>query len=183
MREKLSSAGLDYNKTAIELAVMNDPNLPATILRLPATHGPGDDKHRLFPYIKRMDDGRPAILLDEAYASWRWSRGYVEDVAHAIVLAVTDERAAGPHLHATGARRQADHPGRCRTSGRDAAWPGVQVRSPESGCPAPVDEWRLRSPLRPPSSPVKRSEEHKAVPMDGAQGRPLPAGRIRRQFP
>jgi len=75
--------------------VMNDSNLPATILRLPATHGPGDDKHRLFPYLKRMDDGRPAILLDEAYAGWRWSRGYVEDVAHAIALAVTDERATG----------------------------------------------------------------------------------------
>lgn len=95
LREKLSHAGLDYNKTAIERAVMNDPNLPATIVRLPATHGPGDDKHRLFPYLKRMDDGRPAILLDEAYAGWRWSRGYVEDVAHGIALAVTDERAAG----------------------------------------------------------------------------------------
>jgi nucleoside-diphosphate-sugar epimerase len=95
LREKLSGAGLDYNKTAIERAVMNDSNLPATIVRLPATHGPGDDKHRLFPYIKRMDDGHPAILLDEAYAGWRWARGYVEDVAHAIALAVTDERAAG----------------------------------------------------------------------------------------
>jgi nucleoside-diphosphate-sugar epimerase len=95
LREKLSSAGLDYNKTAIERAVINDPRLPATILRLPATHGPGDDKHRLFSYIKRMDDGRPAILLDEAYAGWRWARGYVEDVAHATALAVTDERAAG----------------------------------------------------------------------------------------
>jgi nucleoside-diphosphate-sugar epimerase len=95
LREKLSPAGLDYNKTAIERAVMNDPDLPATILRLPATHGPGDDKHRLFPYLKRMDDGRPAILLDEAYAGWRWSRGYVEDVAHAIALAVTVERATG----------------------------------------------------------------------------------------
>jgi len=95
LREKLSDAGLDYNKTAIERAVMNDSNLPATILRLPATHGPGDDKHRLFPYIKRMDDGRPAILLDEAYAGWRWARGYVEDVAHAIALGVTNERAVG----------------------------------------------------------------------------------------
>jgi nucleoside-diphosphate-sugar epimerase len=95
LREKLSNGGLDYNKTAIERAVMTDSNLPATILRLPATHGPGDDKHRLFPYIKRMDDGRPAILLDAAHAGWRWARGYVEDVAHAITLAVTDERAAG----------------------------------------------------------------------------------------
>lgn len=95
LREKLSTAGLDYNKTAVERAVMSDTDLPATILRLPATHGPRDDKHRLFPYLKRMDEGRPAIVLDQAYAGWHWARGYVEDVAFAIALAVMDERAAG----------------------------------------------------------------------------------------
>ncbi|MBV9957638.1 MAG: NAD-dependent epimerase/dehydratase family protein [Acidobacteria bacterium] len=95
LREKLSTAGLAYNKTAVERAVMNDTELPCTILRLPATHGPCDAQHRLFGYLKRMDDDRPAILLDEQQARWRWARGYVEDVAHAIVLAVTDERAAG----------------------------------------------------------------------------------------
>ena len=42
-----------------------------------------------------MDDQRPAILLDEGMASWRWSKGYVEDMAHAVTLAVTDECAAG----------------------------------------------------------------------------------------
>ena len=95
LREKLSERGLDYNKTAVERMVMGGMNLPATILRLPATHGPGDSQHRLFFYIKRMDDGRPAIILDEAAANWRWARGYVEDVAYAIALAVTNERAAG----------------------------------------------------------------------------------------
>lgn len=95
IREQLSPAGLDYNKTAVERAVLEDTELPATILRLPATHGPGDDKHRLFSYIKRMDEARPAIVLDRAYASWQWGRGYVADVAFAIALAVMDERAAG----------------------------------------------------------------------------------------
>lgn len=95
LREKLSHAGLDYNKTAVERAIMGDPDLSATILRLPATHGPNDAQHRLFKYLKRMDDERPFILLDEALANWQWSRGYVEDVAHAIALAVTNEQAAG----------------------------------------------------------------------------------------
>lgn len=95
LREQLSKAGLDYNKTAVERAIIGDADLSATILRLPATHGPGDYQHRLFEYIKRMDDHRPAILLDEAYANWQWARGYVEDVAQAIALAVTDDRAAG----------------------------------------------------------------------------------------
>jgi len=42
-----------------------------------------------------MDYQRPFILLSEDAARWQWARGYVEDMAHAIVLAVTDERAAG----------------------------------------------------------------------------------------
>lgn len=95
LREKLSVRGLDYNKTAIERALIERPDLHATILRLPAIHGRGDHVHRLFSYIKRMDDGRPYIFLSEDAAKWQWARGYVEDMAHAIVLAVTDERAAG----------------------------------------------------------------------------------------
>src|SRR5687768_12189090 len=95
LREKLSARGLDYNKTAIERALIERKDLSATILRLPAIHGKGDHMHRLFSYIKRMDYQRPFILLSEDAARWQWARGYVEDMAHAIVLAVTDERAAG----------------------------------------------------------------------------------------
>ncbi len=42
-----------------------------------------------------MDDGRSAILLEKGMTSWRWTHGYVEDVAAAVALAVMDERAAG----------------------------------------------------------------------------------------
>lgn len=45
-----------------------------------------------------MDDGRPAILLDEVVAGWRWVRGYAENVGHATALAVADDRAAG-HIY------------------------------------------------------------------------------------
>ncbi len=85
----------DYDKILVERVVMSDANLPCTILRLPMVYGPGDYQHRLYSYLKRMDDQRPAILLDEAEAHWRWTHGYVENVADAIALAVTNERAAG----------------------------------------------------------------------------------------
>jgi nucleoside-diphosphate-sugar epimerase len=84
-----------YDKILVERTVMNHPRLPGTILRLPMVYGPGDPQHRLFEYLKRMDDGRPAILVGEDLASWLWSRGYVEHVAEAIVLAVTNPRAIG----------------------------------------------------------------------------------------
>lgn len=85
----------EYDKIPAERVVLSHPTLPGTVLRLPAVYGPGDFQHRMFIYLKRMLDGRPAILLEEDVAAWRWTHGYVENVVDAIVLAVTDERAAG----------------------------------------------------------------------------------------
>ena len=83
-----------YEKILVERAVLED-RLPGTVLRLPVVYGPGDPHHRLRPYIVRMADRRPAILLESAAADWRWTHAYVEDVAQAIVRSVTDDRAAG----------------------------------------------------------------------------------------
>ncbi|MBI2300718.1 MAG: NAD-dependent epimerase/dehydratase family protein [Armatimonadetes bacterium] len=85
----------DYDKILVERVVQGDPELPGTVLRLPAVYGPGDYQHRLQPHLRRMDDGRPAIVMGGGEAAWRWTRAYVENVAEAIALAVTDERAVG----------------------------------------------------------------------------------------
>ncbi len=83
----------EYDKILAEKVYMSVPELPGTVLRLPMVYGPGDYQHRLFEYLKRMDDKRPAILLEEGLANWQWTRGYVENVADAIVLAIQDDRA------------------------------------------------------------------------------------------
>ncbi len=85
----------DYDKIPVEQTYLAQPDLPGTILRLPAVYGPGDYQHRPFPYLKRMVDGRRWIILDETGAGWKWSRAFVENVAEAITRAVTDDRAAG----------------------------------------------------------------------------------------
>ena len=85
----------DYDKILVEQAAAGDPQLPATVLRLPSVYGPGDRQHRLRSYVSRMHDRRSPFLLDTAKASWRWTRGYVENVAEAIARAATDPRAAG----------------------------------------------------------------------------------------
>jgi nucleoside-diphosphate-sugar epimerase len=92
LREKLSIHEEEYEKRWVEQVVMGDPDLPGTILRYPMIYGPNDGG-RTFDLVKRMMDNRPAILLDEKVARWRWSRGYAENVAWATVLAVTQERA------------------------------------------------------------------------------------------
>ena len=85
----------EYDKIPVEQAVLGDPKLPGTVLRLPMVYGPGDPLHRFFPLLKRIDDGRPAILFADDFAQWRGSKGYVENVGAAIALAAVSEKAAG----------------------------------------------------------------------------------------
>ena len=82
-----------YDKIPAEKIVMDAPNAKWTILRLPKVYGVGDRKHRLYEYLKRIDDGREYILLDKKHANWLWTRGYVENVADGIVSAALDRRA------------------------------------------------------------------------------------------
>jgi nucleoside-diphosphate-sugar epimerase len=84
----------DYDKIPIEKVVLSGPELQGTVMRLPMVYGPRDYQHRLFPYLKRIDDGRTAILLEQPVAEWRSCRGFVENVAEAIVTAACDDRAA-----------------------------------------------------------------------------------------
>jgi nucleoside-diphosphate-sugar epimerase len=64
-----------YEKILAERAALSDPALPGTILRLPKVHGPGgnEDLATIYRYRNHPD--------------WRWTHGFVENVAAAIVLA------------------------------------------------------------------------------------------------
>jgi nucleoside-diphosphate-sugar epimerase len=84
----------EYDKVPVEQAVMSDPKLPGTVLRLPMIYGPGDPLHRFHPILKRIDDGRKQILFADDVAALRLPRGYVEDVGAAIALAVTSPQSA-----------------------------------------------------------------------------------------
>jgi nucleoside-diphosphate-sugar epimerase len=119
----------DYDKLLVEHAVLDHPALQGTVLRLPAVYGPGDGQHRLFAYLKRMDDGRPAILLEPGLAGWRWTRGYVENVAQAIALAVTDDRAAG-QIYNVGEEVAHTEVEWVRRIGEAAGWHGALVTAP-----------------------------------------------------
>jgi nucleoside-diphosphate-sugar epimerase len=95
LKEIFSWIDEDYDKIPVERIVLSDPELPGTVLRLPMVYGPGDPLHRLLPCLKRMDDGRPAILIQEDAAAWRGPRGFVDNVAAAVVLAAVSGKAAG----------------------------------------------------------------------------------------
>jgi len=132
-----------YDKILVERAVMRHPILRGTVLRLPAVYGPGDPYRRLRPYIKRMIDDRPAILLEEAQAAWRWTHAYIENVAHAIALAVVDDRAAG-RIYNVGEPETPTIAERVRRIGDLAGWSGEVVALKSDRLPS-----HLRAPYQP----------------------------------
>jgi len=123
-----------YDKILVEKIVMGDPELPGTVLRLPAVYGPGDNRHSFFPYLKRMDDDRPAILLNEAHARWRWTHGYVDNVAAAITLAVLDDRGAG-RIYNVGDEFTPSTEERVRLLAKITGWRGQIVPLPGGSLP------------------------------------------------
>jgi nucleoside-diphosphate-sugar epimerase len=123
-----------YEKILAELIYMSDSELPGTVLRLPMVYGPGDRQHRLFEYLKRMDDNCPAILLEQGMANWRWTRGYVENIAAAVVLAVTDERATG-QIYNVGEVEVLSEAEWVRAIGIAAGWSGKVVIVPKDRVP------------------------------------------------
>ena len=64
-----------YDKILVERVVLENPSLPAVVLRLPKVYGPGENADLATVYQFRHQP------------QWRWTHGYVENVAQAIVLA------------------------------------------------------------------------------------------------
>ena len=127
-----------YDKIPVERTAMADPDLPGTVLRLPMTYGPGDPFRRLSPYLKRMDDGRPAIVLDAGLARWKCPRGYVENVATAIDLAIQDEQAVGRvyNVSEPSSFSEADW---VRRVGEIVGWTGEVINAPLGRIAVPYD--------------------------------------------
>ena len=79
-----------YDKIPVEYRVRDIKHSSWTICRLPAVYGSGD--YRFKDFSKRYGDRRTRWVMEESYAHFRFTHGYVEDVAKAIVLAATHEK-------------------------------------------------------------------------------------------
>jgi len=85
----------DYDKILVERTVLGDDAIAGTVVRFPMVHGERDEQRRFYPLWKRMVDGRTAILMSTGSAAHRASRTHVDNAAHAVVVAATDDRARG----------------------------------------------------------------------------------------
>lgn len=111
-----------YEKILVERNFISSSAFATTVLRLPQVFGPHDQQHRLRDYSKRMEAGKD-IAISHAKANWRWTRGYVEDIAAGFALAVTDPRAAG-RIYNIGEREAESERDWIHRIGKAAGWRG-----------------------------------------------------------
>ncbi len=126
-----------YEKILVEKTIRSFSDINSTILRLPMVYGPGDYS-RIYPYLKRMDDNRP-ILLDENQANWRTCRGYVEDIANAIVLSALDTR-SGNRIYNVGEPYAYSEIEWIRHIGHVAGWKNKVITLPHHKLPPHLKE-------------------------------------------
>lgn len=70
--------------------------LGATVLRAPVVYGPGDERRREWPWIRRILDQRRVLPMGVGWIGWAITRAYVGDVARAVALCLERrEDAAG----------------------------------------------------------------------------------------
>jgi nucleoside-diphosphate-sugar epimerase len=125
----------DYDKIPVERAILGEPELPGTVLRLPMIYGPGDRLRRFHPIVKRISDGRQAILFEESVAHWRSPRGYVGNVAAALATAAVSERAAG-RVYNVAERPAFSELDWARRIAAVAGWKGEFVTLPKERTPS-----------------------------------------------
>jgi len=117
---------------------MSQSELPVTILRFPAVYGPNDG-HRLKLWIEPMLRGAAELRLQEDFARWRWTHGYCEDVAEAVVLAVMRPGAAG-RIYNVGERNPPTMEQRFAALARVTGWQGRIVTVPAAELPE-AERW------------------------------------------
>ena len=84
---------VDYDKILVE-RVVRAAQPAATILRLPKVYGAAARDRPFARWLGWMR-AHDTVPIGARQGRWRWTHGYVEDVAAAIALAAVDERAAG----------------------------------------------------------------------------------------
>lgn len=85
----------DYDKQSVESlfeSAVRDTRLGSvTVLRLPATYGPGDPRKRFHAMVRAIESG-DGTLPCVGGATWRWTHAHARDVALAIVLSAEGRR-------------------------------------------------------------------------------------------
>jgi nucleoside-diphosphate-sugar epimerase len=124
----------DYDKIPLEEALRR-ADLRHTVLRLPMIYGPGDRQQRFRWAISPMAAGRRRLTIDPAWAAWRTTYGFVDDVADALAQAAVHSGAPDRTFN-LGEPESPDHEEWVRRFARTLDWRGdVALRPAPPGSP------------------------------------------------
>jgi nucleoside-diphosphate-sugar epimerase len=120
-----------YDKVLVEQVLVHQTDLPACILRFPAVLGPKDYR-RFQRWLQPMLRGDVELHIQDGWAGWRWTHGFAEDVAEAVVAAVTNSASAG-RIYNVGESHAPTMMERLTEFARVAGWHGkiIEVPAPE----------------------------------------------------
>jgi nucleoside-diphosphate-sugar epimerase len=159
-----------YDKIPIE-AALPGRGFEATVVRLPMVFGRRDRQRRFAWAIGPMRAGKPVIDVDAAWAAWRTSYGYVDDVAHGLALAAVHTAAAG-RTYNVGPAEAPDHAGWAERFASAIGWKGELRRVDRGAVPEParraLDSLDLAYPMVTDTSRI-RAELGYAEPTNPAE--------------
>jgi len=131
----------EYDKILVERTVLGQTDIAGTVVRFPMVHGERDEQRRFYSLWKRMVDDRPAILMSAKSAAFRASRTHVDNAAHAVVVAATDDRARG-RVYNVGEREALTWIHWARLVASQLRWTGELVVAPSEQMPTRLRDSR-----------------------------------------
>lgn len=131
----------EYDKILVERAVLGATDISGTIVRFPMVHGERDEQRRFYSLWKRMVDHRAAILMSAKAAAFRSSRTHVDNAAHAVALAVANDRARG-RVYNVGEPDALSWVEWARLIASHLRWPGELVVAPSEQMPTKLRDKR-----------------------------------------
>lgn len=135
----------DYDKIPIETAARERFGAGATILRLPMIFGPKDRQRRFRWILGPMLAGGARLRVDPAWAGWRTTYGYVDDVGDALATAAIHPEAGGRTFN-VGEAEPPDHRAWIQRFAAALGWKGEVEESP-APADSPIAGLDLRYPL------------------------------------
>jgi nucleoside-diphosphate-sugar epimerase len=156
----------DYDKIPIERALRARLGLGDVVVRLPMVWGPGDRQRRFAWAIRPMAAGAAVVEVDAAWAAWRTTYGYVEDVGEGLALAAVHPAAGGQTFN-LGDAAAPDHLAWAARWAQALNWRGEVRTVPREALPAMqqvrLDALDLSVPLVTDTGRIRRELDYVEV--------------------
>jgi nucleoside-diphosphate-sugar epimerase len=109
-----------------EAAALEQTGLSTTVARLPAVFGPRDYQRRVGFQLEAMDESPTEVKMTPRRANFRWTWGFVQNIAD-MLLELAADRRAGNRIYNLGYSEAASNAEMFKMIAEEAGWNGDLV--------------------------------------------------------